>query len=453
MNNLQRFLSYFADYDHKTALIFNNQNYSYNWILERIEYWSYILSEEGIQKSVVGFQGDYSPEIIALFFALMGLKNILVPLGVINQQEQKRYFDIANIRYILSIDYQEKLVIQDLKTIVDNTTLSQFIKGESAGIILFSSGSTGTPKGMLHDGDKLLSKYNHGGKTLNTLAFLSLDHIGGINTLLYQLSNGGITVLTDDRRPENICQLIESCHIELLPVSPTFLNLLLMSESYKNYDLTSLKIISYGTEVMAENTLLALANAFPGVNLKQTYGLSELGILPTKSENSKSKWVKLGGEDCQVKIVDNILWIKTNSTMVSYLNAPYPYDDQGWLNTGDMVETKGDYFKILGRQSEMIIVAGLKVFPQEIENILMQMPEIDQVTVFGEANAITGNIVVAVVKPADLSIEERKMRQLIQSYCQGKLQNYKIPVKVYLHFHEHHNYRYKKIRSQVKKML
>ncbi|MFM6277973.1 MAG: hypothetical protein ACKN9K_06510, partial [Dolichospermum sp.] len=128
MNNLQRFLSYFADYDHKTALIFNNQNYSYNWILERIEYWSYILSEEGIQKSVVGFQGDYSPEIIALFFALMGLKNILVPLGVINQQEQKRYFDIANIRYILSIDYQEKLVIQDLKTIVDNTTLSQFIK-------------------------------------------------------------------------------------------------------------------------------------------------------------------------------------------------------------------------------------------------------------------------------------------------------------------------------------
>ena len=123
MNNLERFLSYFADYDHKTALILNNRNYSYNWILERIEYWSYILSEEGIEKSVVGFQGDYSPEIIALFFALMRLKNILVPLGVINQQEQKRYFDIANLRYILSIDKEEKLVIQDLKTIVDNTTL------------------------------------------------------------------------------------------------------------------------------------------------------------------------------------------------------------------------------------------------------------------------------------------------------------------------------------------
>ncbi|UUO13222.1 long-chain fatty acid--CoA ligase [Dolichospermum heterosporum] len=453
MNNLERFLSYFADYGEQNALILNHRNYSYNWLLERIKYWYYILSEEGIEKSIVGFRGDYSPEIIALFFALIWLKNILVPLGVINQQEQNRYFDIANIQYLLSIEESETLVIEDLKAVINNQILTDFIKQQSAGIILFSSGSTGTPKGMLHDCEKLLSKYTKGGKSFNTLAFLSLDHIGGINTLLYQLSNGGTTLLANDRRPENICQLIENCQIELLPVSPTFLNLLLMSESYKNYDVSSLKIISYGTEVMPENTLTALANAFPGVRLKQTYGLSELGILPTKSESSDSKWVKLGGEDYEVKIVDNILWIKTNSAMISYLNAPYPFDDQGWLNTGDVVEMKGDYFKILGRQSEMIIVGGLKVFPQEIENILIQMPEIDEVTVFGEPNAITGNIVVAVVKPIDISIDERKMRKLIQSYCQPKLQSYKIPVKVYLNSHEHHNHRYKKIRSQVKEML
>ena len=360
MNNLDRFLSYFEDYGQQTALILNNRNYSYNWLLERIKYWSYILSEEGIEKSIVGFRGDYSPEIIALFFALIRLKNILVPLGVINQQEQNRYFDIANIRYLLSIEQSETLVIQDLKTIVDNQILTDFTKQQSAGIVLFSSGSTGTPKGMLHDCEKLLSKYTQCRKSFNTLAFLSLDHIGGINTLLYQLSNGGITVLTNDRSPENICQLIENCQIELLPVSPTFLNLLLMSESYKNYDVSSLKIISYGTEVMPENTLTSLANAFPCVRLKQTYGLSELGILPTKSESFDSKWVKLGGENYQIKIVDNILWIKTNSAMVSYLNAPYPFDDQGWLNTGDVVETKGDYFQILGRKSEIIVVGGLK---------------------------------------------------------------------------------------------
>jgi acyl-CoA synthetase (AMP-forming)/AMP-acid ligase II len=306
---------------------------------------------------------------------------------------------------------------------------------------------------MLHDCERLLSKYVRGKKALTTLAFLALDHIGGINTLLYQLSNGGTTVTNDDRRPETICRLIESYQIELLPVSPTFLNLLLMSEAYKEYDLSSLKIISYGTEVMPESTLLALANAFPGVRLKQTYGLSELGILSSKSESSDSKWVSLGGEDYQVKIVDNVLWIKTNSAMVGYLNAPSPFDDQGWMNTGDVVERKGDYVKILGRQSEIIVVGGLKVFPQEVEDVLVQMPEIEEVTVFGEPNVITGNVVVAVVKPLDRSIDERKMRKLIQSYCKQRLQSYKIPVKVYFNKSEHHNHRYKKIRSKVMQKL
>lgn len=139
--------------------------------------------------------------------------------------------------------------------------------------------------------------------------------------------------------------------------------------------------------------------------------------------------------------------------MVGYLNAPSPFDDEGWMNTGDVVESQGDYVKILGRQSEIIVVGGLKVFPQEVEDILIQMPEIEEVTVFGEPHAITGNVVVAVVKPSDQLIDERKMRKLIQSHCKEKLQSYKIPVKVYLNKSEHHNYRYKKIRSQVTQKL
>jgi acyl-CoA synthetase (AMP-forming)/AMP-acid ligase II len=453
MTGVDRFLAYFENYADRIAFIHNEQCYTYSWFLERIKHWSDILASKGIEKSVVGFRGDYSPNITALFFALIQQKNILVPLGGSSEEEEKRYFSIADVRYIVSIANDEKLVIEDLGISVKNALLAKFMQQPLPGIILFSSGSTGTPKGMLHDCEKLLSKYSSGKKVFTTLAFLVLDHIGGINTLFYQLANGGTTVATDDRKPGNICRLIESYRIELLPVSPTFLNLLLMSETYKEYDLSSLKIISYGTEVMPENTLLALAKAFPGIRLKQTYGLSEVGILPSKSESSESKWVNLGGEDYQVKIVDNVLWIKTDSAMVGYLNAPSPFDEEGWLNTGDVVERKGDYLKILGRHSEMIIVGGLKVFPQEVENILVQMLEIEEVTVFGEANAITGNVVVAVVKPTDPSIDERSLRKLVQAYCREKLQSYKIPVKVYLSSSNHHNHRFKKIRSKVKQEL
>ena len=112
-----------------------------------------------------------------------------------------------------------------------------------------------------------------------TLTFLLLDHLGGINTLLYTLSNGGTVVSVPSRDPDVICRAIQNHRVETLPTSPTFINLLLMAESYRSYDLSSLHLITYGTEAMPESTLQRLHEVFPNVELLQTYGLSELGVL------------------------------------------------------------------------------------------------------------------------------------------------------------------------------
>lgn len=98
----------------------------------------------------------------------------------------------------------------------------------------------------------------------------------------------------------------------------TFLNLLLLTDYYKQYDLSSLKIISYGTEVMPEITLKKLRAAFPNAQLKQTYGLSELGILGTKSKETDSLWMKVGGEGFETKVIENILYIRSASAMLGY---------------------------------------------------------------------------------------------------------------------------------------
>ena len=75
---------------------------------------------------------------------------------------------------------------------------------------------------------------------------------------------------------------------ELLLTAPTFINLILMSRTYKKYDLYSLKIVSYGTESMPESTLRLFHKLYPKVKLIQTYGLTELGVMRTKSKNSES---------------------------------------------------------------------------------------------------------------------------------------------------------------------
>src|SRR6202011_5481922 len=97
-----------------------------------------------------------------------------------------------------------------------------------------------------------------------------------------------------ERTPDSVCAAIETHRIELLPTTPTFLRLLLMADAVRRYDLSSLKIITYGTEPMPPSTLAAVREALPQVRFKQTYGLSELGILPTRSRDSGSVWLKLG---------------------------------------------------------------------------------------------------------------------------------------------------------------
>ena len=126
--------------------------------------------------------------------------------------------------------------------------------------------------------------------------FLQLDHIGGLNTLFYTLANGGTAVVAEDLSPESVCEAIESHRVQLLPTSPTFLNLLLLSEAHLRHGLSSLELITYGTEPMPESTLKRIVQAFPCARLLQTYGLSELGILRSRSRTSDSLWVRVGGE-------------------------------------------------------------------------------------------------------------------------------------------------------------
>jgi acyl-CoA synthetase (AMP-forming)/AMP-acid ligase II len=196
---------------------------------------------------------------------------------------------------------------------------------------------------------------------------------------------------------------------------------------------------------MPPTTLKRLHDLFPGVVLSQTYGMSELGVLRAKSKGSESLFVKIGGEGFETKIVDNTLWIRATSAMLGYLNAPSPFDAEGWMNTGDEVEVDGEYIRFLGRRSEVINVGGEKVYPVEIENVLMEMPNVRDVTVHGQPNPLTGQMVVARVqlKSPEPLVE---FRNRVREFCRGRLAKYKIPAKIELVSGDQHSERFKRTR-------
>jgi acyl-CoA synthetase (AMP-forming)/AMP-acid ligase II len=154
------------------------------------------------------------------------------------------------------------------------------------------------------------------------------------------------------------------------------------------------------------------------VEFRQTYGLIELGVLRAKSASKNSLLVKLGGEGYDLRVVDGKLEIKAEASMLGYLNAPSPFTDDGYFRTGDRVEQHGDFLKIIGRESEQINVGGEKVFPVEVETVLLA------------SHPLSGKIVCADVVANSVDMDEPAMRTLIRKFCNERLESYKVPIKI-----------------------
>ena len=442
------FIEKFKTYGDRNSIVWQDKVYTYFDLLDLIQKSNNFIEINNIKSGdVVSLEADFSPNSLAMLFALV-LKNvILVPLSISVKEKSEEFRSISEVEKRIIIDDNDNLFIIETNVKSDHKLLEDLRLQKRAGLILFSSGSTGKSKAMIHDFCKILQKFESSRPAKTTITFLLFDHIGGINTLFHVLSNGGCVVTLNDRSPTSICQNIQKYKVQILPATPSFLNLLLISEEYKNYDLSSLELVTYGTEVMSEVILKRFYEIFPNLILKQTYGLSEIGILSTKSEKSDSLWIKISENDCKIRVINGMLEIKSTSTMIGYLNADSPFTEDGWFKTGDAVEEKNEYIKILGRTSEIINVGGQKVYPVEVENEINKIHNIADCLVKGEKNALVGQIVVAIiklVKEENFSDATKRIRLCLKE----KLESYKIPQKIIIsNDKELFNQRFKKIRK------
>ncbi|MDD3138161.1 MAG: fatty acid--CoA ligase family protein [Lachnospiraceae bacterium] len=436
----------FLEYGNKKAVYWNDTYISYNELYKKVDEWHEFFKYNNIPiGSVCAILGDFSPSIAALFFALMEHKCILVPFTK-DVKDIEEFKNIANVEVVFSFNMDDSFSYERLVANNKNELIKKQINNGKSGLVVFSSGSTGKPKGILQDCENVMNKFLKPRKAWKTILFLMMDHFGGFNTFLSVFAYGGLAVCLKNHSVEEVCKTVEVTQADLLPTTPTFLNLLLASNCYKKYNLQSIKLITYGTEMMNETTLLKIRNILPDARLKQTYGLSELGVLRSKTDDENTTWLKVGGEEFKLKIIDNILWIKAESNMIGYLNAPNPFDEDGWFCTGDEVEQKGEYIRFLGRKSEIINVGGQKVFPAEVEAVILQDDNIDEATVYGKKHPIMGNIVAARVSLKEKE-DIKKLSLRVRKLCSQKLDKYKIPIKFEVIDEEtQHNNRFKKIR-------
>ena len=435
------------------AIIFKDKVYSYKDLYIKINQYKKDLFDLIENNDVVIIDSDYSFFSICLLFALSEFPCIIVPVVRTTDDEFKSKIISSSANKIASIDDNGLIKLNLI-----NEEVSRFdgyediTKKSHSGIVLFSSGTTGLPKVMVHNFTKLIESFDlpKKQKSLRFLIFLMFDHIGGLNTLLGCLNNGSPVIIPDSRTPEEILDLIQNQSVQVLPTSPTFLNLMLISEEIHKKNLKSLKMISYGTERMPAELLKKINKLLPNVKLLQTFGTSETGILKTKSKSSSSLFFKIADDEVDYKIIDNQLYIRSKKSIKKYKDLDSnKFTDDGWFATGDIVELDDEdnnYMKITGRINSVINVGGLKVMPAEVEDIINSVYGVIDSTVMAKENSIIGQVVIARVV-VDKNFNPIDVKTKIKKACRLNLDKYKRPVKIKIESELKTTSRFKKIKN------
>jgi len=384
--------------------------------------------------SVVIVPGEPRLESLAWLFAVALAGSVAAPL------RREREGELASWRSCLNVDGQVRdgrLVGPGQGT---NSPTARRLLGEltsqgRAGLILATGGTAGQPKLVLHDLGTLLAAIPlRNGRPVRLLPLMRFDHIGGLDMAWRALAGGQVIVAPPaEIAPESVAAAIARHRVEVLPATPSFLNLLLISGVMERHDLASLRVVPYGAEPMPAGLLARLRAALPAVDFVQRFGTTETGALPVRSTDSG---LVLDGrvEGYEWKVVDGELWIHSAARALGYLSGETGgFAGDGWFRTGDLAEQRADgTVSVLGRRTELINVGGEKVLPAEVEGVLLAHESVADCLVYPSQSPVLGQVVAAEVVWRGAERDALEVKHLLHQFGRSRLARHKLPTVVRL---------------------
>ena len=230
---------------------------------------------------VVALIGDFNPQSILTLLILIEKKTIIVPLTIETSAQHEYFFETAQVDFVIKGSSIKRLNQNQNQR---HDMINKLRDLNHGGLIAFSTGTTGRPKAILHDLTLYMKRFETPRPAFKTMNFLLFDHLGGLNTLFHTLFNKGTVVAPKSRSVDDILETCSLHKVEVLPTTPTFkINVFKWFNSQKSSG--TLKIITYGTERMDQPTLDNLCQKLPNIDFRQTYGMTELGVVRKKSSS------------------------------------------------------------------------------------------------------------------------------------------------------------------------
>ncbi len=315
----------------------------------------------------------------------------------------------------------------------------------------YTGGTTGVSKGAMLTNANLVSNmlqirtwmqsYLEEGKEI-TLSPLPMYHIFAFSVnCLAMLSYGAHTVLvTNARDLSSIVKEFKRSKISLMTGLNTLFNALLNNEEFRKCDFSSLKI-TVGGGMAIQRVVADRWKELTGCPLTEGYGMTEssplISVNPLDGGKVGSIGLPVSSTDIRIIKEDGTLagcneigeiQCKGPQVMAGYYNQPDETSkaiiDDGWLCTGDIgrMDEEG-YMFIVDRKKDMILVSGFNVFPNEIENVVVQHPKVLEVAAIGVPDDKSGEVVKIFVVKKDDSLSKDEL----MLYCKSNLTGYKMP--------------------------
>ena len=294
--------------------------------------------------------------------------------------------------------------------------------------ILFTSGTTGVPKMVAHTLEGLTGAIQPAmANDIVWATFYDIRRYGGLQILLRALMGQASLVLSDaDEDVASFLIRLGANGVTHLTGTPSHWRRALMSPANTHINP---RYVRLSGEIADQAILDSLKVRFPDAAMGHAYASTEAGVgfeVTDGLEGFPAAFMSRPGA-VEMKVVDGTLHIRSPRTASGYVGADTALQNDGWVDTTDMVEQRAERFYFTGRTGGIINVGGLKINPEEVEAVINRQPGVRMSRVSGRRNPITGAIVVADVVLADPANDDATFKDAILAACREKLPASKVP--------------------------
>ncbi len=309
---------------------------------------------------------------------------------------------------------------------------------------LFTSGTSGAPKMVAHTlagltgaiaahpGRLEAGRADAGAPTV-WATFYDVRRYGGLQMLLRALTGGASLLVTDAHEPlADFLDRVREHGVTHLAGTPSHWRRALMSPALAG---VSPRYVRLSGEIADQAVLDSLRARFPEAAVGHAYASTEAGVGFEVTDGLAGfpiAFVEREDGPVRMRVVDETLQLRSPRTAHGYLgdDAPPLGDAEGWVDTGDLLERRGERFHFLGRRSGVINVGGLKIAPEEVEAVINACPGVRMSRVLGRASPLLGALVAAEVVLADAGHDAASARGAILAHCRARLPPHKTPASI-----------------------